>query len=220
MCFETLSKMLCEYCNVDQKELMIFVLPCGYSVCYDHIKSQDVLFKCFKCGDHMIDKESCLNMRKNQEKLNNLQYLEKKQFFLEKCDQLDQLKKDYELIITGHFSKIVSEIDLKRECLKFELNEEVDKYSLNLIDYVKKFEENSIDSIRQKLDSLDTVNIRSKLDNQKFLAPKSKFLFEKEEKINFSELDTSKFNEILENLENIKQFKFEQIDKQKKIEYI
>ncbi|RNA31670.1 hypothetical protein BpHYR1_036209 [Brachionus plicatilis] len=161
LCILLSFKMNCEFCNTNREELFIFVLPCGYSVCYDHIKNEDVLFKCFKCLDHLIDKQKCLEIRKNQTKLDTLRCLQRKEIALEKCDQVDDLRKNLNCSLNNHFLDMINRIDLKREILKNQINESVDNYCLLLIDHVKKLESNSISRMQEQLGELNTGELIS-----------------------------------------------------------
>ncbi|RNA09215.1 hypothetical protein BpHYR1_013340 [Brachionus plicatilis] len=86
--------MICDHCSRNQEDLFLFSLPCGYSVCFEHINSQDNFFECFECKDHQIDKDNCFQMKKNEKKLNQIIYNEKRQCILNLCDHVDSIKQD------------------------------------------------------------------------------------------------------------------------------
>lgn len=106
--------MFCEYCNCEQDDLNLLTLPCGYLVCNEHIRYQDSFFECIICKNHLIDKKGYLEMKKNERKIDEINFIEKKESILNLCDQIDTIKKEIESYLKNHLSKVNNKIDLKR----------------------------------------------------------------------------------------------------------
>ncbi|RNA01053.1 hypothetical protein BpHYR1_039661, partial [Brachionus plicatilis] len=79
--------MSCDYCNLKPIDLHLLTLPCGYSVCYSHLKTQEESFECFICNDHTIDKQSSFKTIKNRKKMEKISILEEQKQILNLCDQ-------------------------------------------------------------------------------------------------------------------------------------
>lgn len=196
-----MNQINCDFCNSLQEELYIFTLPCGFSVCFDQINTQDLVFKCFICLDHMIDKQHCFDMRKNKLKLEKIEFLNKKKQILKKFDKIDDLKINYESKLNDHFMKIINEIDLKREILKKSFNEKVDEYCFSLISYVEKLNLDTINCLKNKIDEIDTKTMRDRLlpmDHEQI------------QNDLFSEFRLNLINSIFENIKEVEEIKFNQ----------
>lgn len=201
--------MSCEYCHSIQDELYLLTLPCGYLVCYNHIKPQETLFKCLICQDHLIVRKCCFQMGKNRKKLDEIEFLEQKESILQTCDKIDILKKDINSSINEHSSDVISQIDLKRELLKNEFNELVDHHHQSLLKEFKNFESRFFDQIEPQIKEINTEQIRTYLSqslDDKDIKSKNNYL---------SELKIKQFDELFIKLENFKSIKF--IEEQKKI---
>ena len=206
--------MNCDFCNAFKEDIYILVLPCGFSVCFDHINSQDVLFKCFKCLDHLIDKQQCLEIRKNKIKLSKIEFLNKRKLIFHEFDKIDKLKSNFEFSLNNHFTNIINQIDLKREILKKRFNEQVTEYSLSLINNLEKIHLDSVTCLKNKLDELDTKLLRDQLSNTDILKSLDQAVFKQIEDDLFSDPIFNKINQILDNFEKIEQIKFKQTNKQ------
>ncbi|RNA09256.1 hypothetical protein BpHYR1_022549 [Brachionus plicatilis] len=205
--------MSCEYCYKNQFDLLLFILPCGYSVCYEHLTYQDTLFKCLVCQDHLIEKKSCFEMRKNRKKLDEMEFLELKQSILLSCDKIDILKKDIKFSVNENFSNVINQIDLKRELLKYELDKLVDDYHESLLKEVKNCESKFVDLMEAQIKQINTEKIRTFLSqtfDDKDIKTKNNYL---------SELKIQKFDILFNNFEKLKNFKFNQSFKKSDIDF-
>lgn len=192
--------MKCEFCDKNQKDLYLLNLPCGFLVCSDHVISQDEMFICFVCNDHSINKTKCLEIRKNQKKIDQIKLLEEKNSILELCDKIDNLKTDPNCFFDNQFSSIINKIDLKKEILKLEFSKLVDAYHESLLKEVKCFQSDFLGLIGPKFKKINTENIRMIL---KACEDDPCFAFKKESDFNKNELD-----EFLVKLDFLKNFKF------------
>ena len=202
--------MNCDFCNAYKEDVSIFILPCGFSVCLDHINSQDVIFKCFLCLDHLIDKQQCLEIRKNKLKLSKIEFLNKRKQMLHEFDKINKLKNNFEFLLNNHFTNIINEIDLKREILKKRFSEEVNEYSILLIRNLERIHLDSVTCLKKNLDGLDTKPIREKLANTEILKSLDQGLIKQMEDDIFSDPRLNNIYQILENFEKIEQIKFKQ----------
>ncbi|RNA09662.1 hypothetical protein BpHYR1_041943 [Brachionus plicatilis] len=156
--------MQCEYCNEKEDDKGLFSLPCGYLVCSHHIKSAEDYFNCFVCDEHMINRQSCLQMPRNRKKMEKISFIEKKKDILNICDQIEQFKLDPKSFLEKASDDIINKIDLKREVLKTNLNKQVDNYYESLLNEVKEKQLNIIDSVKVDFEGINTQEIREKLN--------------------------------------------------------
>ncbi|RNA09253.1 hypothetical protein BpHYR1_022546 [Brachionus plicatilis] len=155
--------MSCEYCNYNQDDLFLFTLPCGYLVCYDHIKPQEELFDCFLCADHKVDKKSCLQIKKNKNKLEKIVYQEKYESILSFCNQIGTIKQDVGSYLKDNLSDTSRRIDLKREILKSESINLIDDFYESLKSNLKKHELKYLERIKQDFNLIDEKKIRDEV---------------------------------------------------------
>ncbi|RNA42285.1 hypothetical protein BpHYR1_003318, partial [Brachionus plicatilis] len=154
--------MNCEYCSKNEDDLYLFVLPCGYSVCYDHLTSQDESFNCFVCQDHVIEKQSCFRMKKNEKKLDKVLFFTVKESIMDLCNQIDEI--DSGCFTANYLSKVINKIDLKREILKDYFIRQIDDYYESLINQIKEHESEFIDSFKNDLDRVNSEDVRNNLN--------------------------------------------------------
>ncbi|RNA42286.1 hypothetical protein BpHYR1_003319 [Brachionus plicatilis] len=160
--------MNCEYCSKKEDDLYLFVLPCGYSVCYDHLTSQDESFNCFVCQDHVIEKQSCFRMKKNEKKLKMDAFLTKKKSLLNLCDQIEKLQmidQENDNILQDKILVLKKQINLKRVQLKTQLNKLIDEYHVNLMNELKNEKSEFLTSILDDLDKIDIEEMRKLLNS-------------------------------------------------------
>ncbi|RNA03315.1 hypothetical protein BpHYR1_041534, partial [Brachionus plicatilis] len=202
--------MICEHCSCNQEDLFLFSLPCGYLVCYEHIISQDNSFECLVCKDHQIDKDNCFQMKKNEKKLNQIIYNEKKQSILNLCDHVDSIKQDIGSYLKDCLSSVNSKIDLKRETLKAHFNKIIDDHYESLRSQVEEHESKFTDTIKQDLNQIDTEKIRDEIKNQNQIDPTdfsalNEFL---------TDLKTKNLDQNLQQMEQFQNFNFYQSEKE------
>ena len=146
-----------------------FALPCGDTICEEHIKKSEVLrnnsIKCQSCGE-VFDVKNNQMMRQNKA----LQNLIQKELFLSDAEkskkksleesiqnfsqlneQLQESKNIFELQSHNHFQEIRRKIDIQRE----ELKDKIDQIALKMIDELKLIEDTYSNRIREfKVESL------------------------------------------------------------------
>ncbi|RNA09255.1 hypothetical protein BpHYR1_022548, partial [Brachionus plicatilis] len=134
-----------------------------YLVC-SHINSAEDNFKCFVCDEHMINRQSCLQIPRNRKKMEKMSFVEKERDILKICDQIEKFKLDPKSFLEKASDDIINKIDLKREVLKTNLNKQVDNYYESLLNEVKEKQLNIIDSVKVDFEGINTQEIREKLN--------------------------------------------------------
>ncbi|CAF0753020.1 unnamed protein product [Brachionus calyciflorus] len=151
----------CENCNpINEPDLPIIVLPCGYSICYDEIIDLPDNFDCMFCSNHIIDKYECFNMQRNK---STLREIENKNHETNssnfKSPVLNKNKDELDYFVNEHISSILRKIDQKREELKLKLNHQIDEYSnelvLELKNYGKEYKKIHLKCCKFKKDTLE-----------------------------------------------------------------
>jgi hypothetical protein len=148
-----------------------FVLPCGDTICEEHLKESKVLknnsIKCQSCKEvfevkdnQMIRSNKALHMLIQKEQfLSDAEKLMKKsleesiQNFFQLNEQLRESKNIFDLDCHNHFQEIRRKIDVQRE----ELKDQIDKISFKMLDELKLIEETY--SIRIKEFQVETYDL-------------------------------------------------------------
>lgn len=185
---------LCESCNpVQDSNLSLIVLPCGYSICLNDLSILSDVFDCMFCPSHRISKEVCLNMHRNKSTLKELEYLEEV-IFLEdlkdQCTKMNEIKSDLNHFINEHISSVINSIDLKREELKVIAIKQIDDYSDKLIKQVKSFRIGYEKSLEENLQFLESDQLNDLLENKR-----EKTKIDVKEKYSFYEHEIGKIKE-------------------------
>ncbi|CAF1104301.1 unnamed protein product [Brachionus calyciflorus] len=155
----------CEYCNILREELYLITLPCGYIVCYDHLKTLPNLVDCFMCKEHIIDLNHCLNMKKNRDKIEEVKRLVKLTNLKQKLDKINSVKNDPKYFLDECFSNLTNKIDLRREQIKLEFSKSVDKSFQNIYQQVKSLQEEYEKNLDKKLKDLEMSELEENLDS-------------------------------------------------------
>jgi hypothetical protein len=154
------------------------VLPCGDSICREHLSERDVVkanrIKCKKCNEDFQVKS---NEFKSNNELNKLleshSYLSEDEMslkqkledsirkFFEFYEQFDQNKTQLESNIFDHFQVMRFKIDEQRE----ELKKRVDEIALAMIDQTKKSENVYLKELKERFSSIDHLqSIENKMN--------------------------------------------------------
>lgn len=150
------------------------ILTCGFTTKYKHLKDKSGFMKCSFCQTNHLNLEQCLNLPKNQLEIKRKQL----QIETEKLNHdLNAYKNDPMYFIESSLEKIKLEIDLRREEIKLNFNNKLDKYCDELF---KQLEQESkfkyscydqslseIDHLEKEINSLqidDCIEIDKKID--------------------------------------------------------
>ncbi|CAF0796146.1 unnamed protein product [Brachionus calyciflorus] len=121
------------------------ILPfCGFGVCYEHIEYLAKKFKCPVCKDHNIDKEECLSMRINLEKIDFI-----------KQERLKEIGKSPETFINNIFTQLINNVDIKREKLMMMFEKQINDYSQQLINELQKHKKNLTAELKHKMEDFE-----------------------------------------------------------------
>lgn len=143
-------EFFCELCNNKVEDLSI-VLPCGYSVCEKHLKSNSAQIECFVCKNHQIEIKKCLDMPRNRRILEKQITQTNLAESRKKLGEIKQLRNDLKFYLDQISNDIISKIDLKREELKLD----IDNYCNELIQKIKLENEKSYLELEKKIDLVD-----------------------------------------------------------------
>jgi hypothetical protein len=156
------SQVTCSYCSKIYKDPI--VLPCGDSICLEHLSDKDVLkanrIKCKKCNKEFGVKN---NEFKSNEDLKKLvedqsyfsedeivlkQVLEESiQKFFEFYDKFNQKKTQLNSDVFNYFHELRFQVDEHRE----ELKKRIDDIALEMIDRIKKHEETYLKNLNENV---------------------------------------------------------------------
>ncbi|CAF1067301.1 unnamed protein product [Brachionus calyciflorus] len=142
--------------------LEIILPSCGFMTFYHNIKDQPDTFKCLICDDHEINKDECLNIKRNKiiilKKKIELQ-IEK---FNYKNQNLSIMSMNPSHYIEKSFEVITNELDLRREKLK----QEIDDYFFKLFNQIKQEKEAHIKLCTDKSVEKSHINLdKDQIDN-------------------------------------------------------
>jgi hypothetical protein len=146
------SQVTCSYCSKIYKDPI--VLPCGDSICREHLSDKDVLkvnrIKCKKCNEEFGVKNNEFKSNEDLRKLTESQSYfsedeivlkqeleESIQKFFEFYDKFAQKKTQLDSDVYNYFHELRFQVDEHRERLK----EKIDDIVLAMIDRIKKHEE-------------------------------------------------------------------------------
>ncbi|CAF0977485.1 unnamed protein product [Brachionus calyciflorus] len=158
-----MSSKNCEYCNIFKEELYLITLPCGYIVCYEHVNKSSNSIDCFMCKEHKIDLNSCLNMKKNRDKINEINRISKFKDLKLELEKINVVKSDPKYFIDE--CNLINKIDLKREQIKLEFDKNIDKSFQNLINQAKRLREEYENSLEKKLKDFNINELNENLDS-------------------------------------------------------
>lgn len=208
---------VCEYCNAKKEHLYLMTLPCGYVVCYDHLKdlaTQPIKRynyyqsheldknKCLICKNHTIDIHQCFEMAKNRSKLSEIKFYEHLNLVKEKIKSVEEFQRDTDSFLNNYLDPILNKIDLRREQLKQEALKVIDDEYFKFIQQIENIRSNFIHETQ--LVSLDNKQFDdiSKCEHIKDLNKKADYFNQKIKRLKNFEGD------IIESANNlIKQFK-------------
>ncbi|CAF0756283.1 unnamed protein product [Brachionus calyciflorus] len=155
----------CEYCSIIREEIYLITLPCGYIVCCDHLKTFPNLVECFMCKEHIIDLNHCLNMKKNRDKIDEINRMAKLTNLKQKLDKINSVKNDPKYFIDECFSNLTNKIDLRREQIKLEFSNSVDKSFQKIYHQVKRLQEEYEKNLDKKLNDFEMNDLEENLDS-------------------------------------------------------
>ncbi|CAF1124360.1 unnamed protein product [Brachionus calyciflorus] len=207
---------ICEYCNSKKEHLYLMTLPCGYVVCYDHLKPsiQHVKdpfssfnrsrteTKCLVCPDHYFNIEKCLEMAKNKSKFMEIGFIEHLKLVKEKIKSIENYIEDTDFFLDKYLAPVVNMIDLRREQLKKETNKKIDDAYFKTI--------NEIDNIRsnfkQKAKSIDNKQFEelAKYEKNNGVKKTAEYFNDKLKELKSFEKDSiESLNKMIENFKTI-----------------
>jgi hypothetical protein len=165
------SVYACAHCsNIFQSPI---ALPCGVTVCKHHIKDTDKEYFCGACnGDHQIPKggfeinQALEKMLKS--KINALHFGQKYQSMVNSVKKLDDLIGNHKEVSNCEIEKTIgnikSNIDLKLEQLKHEIDQEAEILIQKMLDSEKKAKECVLKSIDKNVKKIEEEIETSKND--------------------------------------------------------
>ena len=156
------SQLTCSYCSRIFRDPIL--LPCGDSICRDHLKDRDVVkanrIKCKKCNDEFQIKDNEFNTNNDLKTLVESQsYLSEEELDLKKgledsmqkffhfYDEFNQNKSILESNVYDHFQEMRFQIDEHRERLKVR----IDDIALAMIDDTKKYEALYLKNLNERI---------------------------------------------------------------------
>jgi hypothetical protein len=152
----------CAHCsNTFQSPI---ALPCGVTICKHHIKETDKKYFCASCNvDHPIPKggfkinQALEKMLKS--KINSLHFGDEYQSAVDAVKKLEDLITKYRLLkedpnfeIDKVIGDLKTNIDLKREQLKFEIDQEAEMLIQQMIEYEKECKEKAKELVVKSID--------------------------------------------------------------------
>jgi hypothetical protein len=162
------SQLTCSYCSKIFRDPIL--LPCGDSICRDHLKDRDVVkanrIKCKKCNDEFQIKDNEFNTINDLNTLiktlvESRCYLSAEELSLKKVledsmrkffhfyDEFNQNKSILESNVYDHFQEMRFQIDEHRERLT-EKSDATDEIALAMIDESKKYEEMFLKNLKER----------------------------------------------------------------------
>lgn len=147
----------CEWCSEELDESYIS-LACGFLICEKHLEVSSALIDCLICKNHSINVEDTLNLAGNLKNQLKKKLCLKKTELDSKIRKIEEIQNDPKNHINELYSSVIRKIDLRREELKME----IDSKSDNLIDEIKKLQEQNESKLKVTIDSLNIHEIRQK----------------------------------------------------------
>lgn len=129
----------CEYCYINNDDLNLLTLPCGFNVCLKHFDYVSDQFDCFMCHEHIVNKNKCFKMAKNRFKLSEINYLKHVDLIKLKLKEVKILQNDPNYYLNELTSRVINKIDIRREKLKLEICKEIDSYVDELLKYINDY---------------------------------------------------------------------------------
>jgi WD40 repeat protein len=189
-------------CICDQKDCNLYLenpitLPCGSTICQDHLTSLKDKFKCSICEDEHLIPENGFQLNRTLLKMINagIHLNETQRNIIESFKSLDTVVKKYdsfdsETLIYDNFSKLKNKVDLHRE----KMIEEIHNRSNKIIEQLNQQEKNC----KSNMIKLRKINL-DQLKNKEIILWKYKL---RKPDIELNELIIL-FDEITKNIENI-----------------
>ena len=152
-------------------DLDIILSCCLSTTKYKHLKDLNGTTKCFICKDGEFNVQECLK------KATNAFTIKKRQIELEmkSLNEAKNIYNDPKNIIDESFQGIISDIDLRREILKSNLNSKIDEKSSILTKRIKsdniKLEAN-FKELLAELETLDISSLMKEIESQETLYEK------------------------------------------------
>jgi hypothetical protein len=212
----------CSYCSKILKDPIM--LPCGDSICGEHLIKNEYKQKCDKCNQDFEAKDIQFKSNKTlKELIENQTYLSEEEMSLKKeleqsirklfqfHDEIKQNKTKPQLVASNHFEEIRSQIDQHRDKLK----EVIDAIALK-IKYETKFYENIYS--KSLIESFASFNHSKSLENElnqmeeTFRNPNllietiREMQLKQEKSLNCIQLKLNEMNLVKDNLKSITEF--------------
>ncbi|CAF0858232.1 unnamed protein product [Brachionus calyciflorus] len=156
-----ISNKLCEFCNKSIDDLYLITLTCGFVVCYDHIVDS---IDFFMCHEHLINKNTCFSMKKNRNKIEEINRLSQIKLYQTKLNEIKEIKNDPKYYVNEFVSSLMNKIDVRREQIKLDLNLSVDKAFDDFYDQADCIKDNYEKFLELKLKDLDFSKLEKILD--------------------------------------------------------
>ncbi|CAF1059563.1 unnamed protein product [Brachionus calyciflorus] len=131
-------------------------------------------------------------MSNNTEKLKRIEYLNERNEFIDKFDSFLSNRNDTSFFLNDFMSKLINQIDMRREIIKEILCKEIDDYAVKLVEKTKilekEFDENfkKCQIIRNNIDINPNLPIENRIDSYKEAIQKikhSKFVLDEFENL-------------------------------------
>ncbi|RMZ96751.1 hypothetical protein BpHYR1_000726 [Brachionus plicatilis] len=110
---------ICEHCNAKKEHLYLMTLPCGFVVCYDHLKSLHETGSrnyyansreyCFMCNNSCCTFEKFFQMAKNKPKLSEIKFLEQLSMVKSKINTIENYQNDADNYLDKYLDPIIDE---------------------------------------------------------------------------------------------------------------
>ena len=133
----------CVFCNEEYKSNPI-VLPCGWTICEDHLKNGEISNCRFCKKQHKYEPNKHLNIKvltllKRKKQAKEINELEKS------VEELKTALNDPEYYIDNYFRKLIDEMQLRKE----EILESIKKYFEDKIDKIEERKASLIQRLKQ-----------------------------------------------------------------------
>ena len=160
-------------CELESCQLFLenpIVLPCGTTICNNHLDNIDNIYNCLNCNQtHEIPvngfpiNNALMSVIKNANHLNQTQKIAFESFNKLNDKYLEHKSMNSESLIDDYYSKIRNKVDLHRELLIEEINKKSDQILMKLTDLENKCKENSKNLSKIKLNDSEKDECRDKV---------------------------------------------------------
>lgn len=149
-------EFICDICDETFEEILSITLPCGYLICRKHIDLKQAIIECLVCKDHGINIQDCLTkIRKNKEKNDFYLYHIKLEEIKAEFEEFKRIEDDPSDRYFQCYDHIMRVLDVRRNDVKQDINEKIDKYYLKLTKRLEDSKQNKLKVLEEKLKLVD-----------------------------------------------------------------